>query len=68
MTGLIEIKIQEHLDLKWQDRFEGVTFRYAGNHTILEGKLNDQAHLHGMLNLIRDLNLRLISVIVFDPG
>ena len=68
MTGLIEIKIQEHLDLKWQDRFEGMTFQHTGNQTILAGKLKDQAHLHGILNLIRDLNLRLISVIVFDPG
>jgi ATP/maltotriose-dependent transcriptional regulator MalT len=36
--------------------------RYAGNLTILQVKLKDQAQLHGILNLIRDLNLKLISL------
>jgi hypothetical protein len=62
MNGLIEIKIQEHLDPKWEDCFEGLTIRYAGKLTILQVKLKDQAQLHGILNLIRDLNLKLISV------
>jgi hypothetical protein len=66
MSGFIEIKIQEHLDIKWQDRFEGMTIRYHENQTIMEGKPKDQAHLHGILNLIRDLNLKLISVIVIE--
>jgi hypothetical protein len=30
----------------------------------LQVKLKDQAQLHGILNLIRDLNLKLISVYV----
>ncbi|MBK0402805.1 hypothetical protein I5M27_07390 [Adhaeribacter sp. BT258] len=60
--GLTEIKIQEHLDPKWEDCFEAMTIRYAENMTIVQVKLKDQAHLHGILNLIRDLNLKLISV------
>jgi hypothetical protein len=62
MKGLIEIKIQEHLDLKWEDCFEGMTIRYQDNQTILQVKPKDQAQLHGILNLIRDLNLNLVSV------
>jgi hypothetical protein len=67
MKRLIEIKIQEHLDPKWQDRFEGLAFSYLKNHTVIEGQLKDQAHLHGILNQIRDLNLKLLSVVVHDP-
>lgn len=68
MSGHIEIKIQEQLDPKWKDRFEGMTIKYHENQTIMEGVLKDQSHLHGILNLIRDLNLRLISVIVFKSS
>jgi hypothetical protein len=64
MKGLTEIKIQQHLDPKWKDCFEGMTIRYMDNQTILQVKLKDQAQLHGILNLIRDLNLKLISVYV----
>ena len=66
MNGLTEIKIQEHLDPRWEDCFEGLTIRYSGNLTILQVKLKDQAQLHGILNLIRDLNLKLISVNTLD--
>lgn len=68
MKGLTEIIIQEHLDPKWEDCFEGVTIRYVDNLTILQVALKDQAHLHGILNLIRDLNLRLISINNLETG
>jgi hypothetical protein len=66
MKDLTEIKIQEHLDPTWENCFEGMTIRYMDNLTILQVKLKDQAQLHGILNLIRDLNLKLISVHVAD--
>lgn len=62
MMGLTEIKIQEHLDPKWEDSFDGVIIQHVDNLTILRVELKDQAHLHGILSLIRDLNLKLISV------
>ena len=62
MKDLTEIKIQEHLDPKWENCFEGMTIHYMDNLTILQVKLKDQAQLHGILNLIRDLNLTLVSV------
>jgi hypothetical protein len=42
---------------------------HEGALTILTGKLEDQAALHGILNRIRDLNLTLLAVeqIDFDP-
>lgn len=68
MKGLTEIKIQEHLDPKWENHFEGTTIRYADNLTILEVQLRDQSHLHGILNLIRDLNLRIVSINEIESG
>jgi hypothetical protein len=62
MKGKTIIKIQDHLDEKWKDWFEGMEINYDGDNTIITGKLKDEAHLHGILNQIRDLNLKLISV------
>lgn len=62
MKGKIEIKLAGLLDKKWKSSFEGITISYEGNNTILSGQINDEAHLHGVLNQIRDLNLKLISV------
>jgi hypothetical protein len=62
MKGKAEIRIQGLLDKKWKNSFEGMEFRYEGNNTILTGNIKDEAHLHGVLNQIRDLNLKLISV------
>ena len=42
--------------------FEDMQIMIQEDRTILEGKLQDQSHLHGVLNRIRDLNLDLISV------
>jgi hypothetical protein len=62
MKGKTKITIQGHLDTKWKNWFEGMVISYAGNNTILTGDIKDEAHLHGILNQIRDLNLKLISV------
>lgn len=62
MKGKTKIKVQEHLDITRKDCFEGMEMSYEGPHTILSGILKDEAHLHGILNQIRDLNLKLISV------
>jgi hypothetical protein len=62
MKGKTKITIQGHLDKNWKNSFEGMNISYAGNNTILTGDIKDEAHLHGVLNIIRDLNLKLISV------
>jgi hypothetical protein len=56
------IKIQDQLDKKWKNRFEGMEISYEGENTILTGNLKDEAHMHRVLNIIRDLNLKLISI------
>ena len=62
MKGKAKIKVQGHLDSKWQDWFEGMEISYEGDTTILTGTVIDESNLYGILNQIRDLNLKLISV------
>ena len=63
MPEYYEIKIRGHLDPRWSDRFAGLKLTHlAGDGTLLSGLLPDQAALHGLLELVRDLNLTLISV------
>ena len=62
MRGKIKIKVEGHLDKEWKDWFEGMDINYEGEYTILSGNIKDEASIHGILNLIRDLNLKLISV------
>ncbi len=62
MKGKAEIKIEGLLDKRRMGWFEGMAISYSGNNTILIGEIKDEAHLHGILNQIRDLNLKLISV------
>ena len=61
--GRYEIRVRGHLDGRWADWFEGLTFTHESDGTtLLEGPLIDQAALHGVLNKIRDLGLPMISV------
>lgn len=62
MKGKIKIKVQGHLDKKWEASFEGFYISYEGDNTILSGNIKDEAHMHGILNQIRDLNIKLISI------
>jgi hypothetical protein len=62
MKGNTEIKVKGHLDKKWEDWFKDMNISYQGDNTILSGNVKDESYMHGILNLIRDLNLKLISV------
>ena len=59
---LYEIHIASHLSENTRRRFEALSVRLVpGGETVLRGAL-DQAALHGVLIVIRDLGLKLISV------
>ena len=58
-----EIRIEGHLAPFWSEMFDGmqITLTQDGE-TTLSGAVADQAALHGLLAMIRDFNLILISV------
>jgi hypothetical protein len=59
---LYEIRIASHLSESMRGRFEGLSARLdPGGETLLWGTL-DQSALHGVLIVIRNLGLKLISV------
>ena len=63
-----EIRLKGHLDARWADQFEGLSFTHASDGTtILSGPVVDQAALYGLLRNVRDLGLPLVSVIQVDP-
>lgn len=62
MTKVMNIKIEGKLDPKWETWFNGMKITHVGEHTIISGEIKDSAHIHGVLDRIRDLNLKLISV------
>ncbi len=58
-----EIRLQGHLDARWADRLEGLTFTHESTSTTtLTGPLADQAALHGLLARLRDLGLPILSL------
>jgi hypothetical protein len=64
-----EIKIKGHLDPRWSDWFGSLRLTHVeDDETLLSGLLPDQAALHGLLERIRDLNLKLISVTSDSPS
>ena len=64
-----EIKIEGHLDPRWSEWFACLELTHlAENETLLSGSLPDQAALYGLLERVRDLNLKLVSVIRGGPS
>ena len=62
-----QIKVEGQLPEHWSDWFNGLVIKREAASggiltTTLTGPLADQAALHGVLNRIRDLNVKLISV------
>jgi len=68
-SGLYEIRVKGHLDTRWADWFDGMSFTHESEGTtILYGPVVDQAALHGLLRKVRDLGLPLISVTHAQTG
>ena len=66
---LYEIRLVGHLDSRWADWFEGLSFTHESDGTtILFGPVVDQAALHGLLRKVRDLGMPLISAIRVEPS
>ena len=69
MPEQYEIKIKGHLDPRWSEWFAGLKVtELEADETLISGSLPDQAALHGLLERIRDLNLKLVSVNCGGPS
>ena len=65
---IYEIRLQGHLHDRWAIKFECMTLtRESDGTTKLYGQLPDQTALHGILEQIRNMNLKLISVKQVEP-
>ena len=63
MPTVYEIRVEGQLDPCWSEWLDGMTITPLENgETLLVGPVADQAALHGLLNRIRDMNLKLICV------
>jgi len=63
-----QICVEGRIGGSWSDWFSGLAITSGpDNETILTGKLQDQAELHGVLMKIRDLHLVLVSVNQLPP-
>lgn len=61
-----QIKVRGKLGTNWSDWFGGMKIESEGAVTTLTGYVSDQPALHGLLAVIRDLGLPLISLQRFD--
>jgi hypothetical protein len=63
MPTIYEIRIESSLSPSWSEWLEGISITpLETGETLLSGPVTDQAALHGLLNRIRDMNLKLVSV------
>ena len=68
-AGTYDIRVQGRLDARWASRFDGCTLTHGGDGTtVITGTVVDQAALHGVLQVLRDLGLPLLSVTPVDPA
>ena len=57
------IRVQGRLEPRWAARFDGCTLRHDDDGaTVITGTVPDQAALHGLLQVLRDLGLPLLSI------
>lgn len=67
--SIYQIRIDGHLDQRWEAWFEEVTITLAENgETILTCEVIDQAALHALLTKVRNLGLPLLAVNRISAG
>ena len=61
------IAVRGRLTERLGSAFEGLALEPGRELTVLVGEIRDQAHLYGVLDLVRNLGLELVSV-AEDPA
>jgi hypothetical protein len=68
MAQQYKIRLKSQLSQAWADYFDGFKLENGENgETILSGEVVDQAALHGLLTLIRDLGIPLLEIRQIQP-
>lgn len=66
--GWYEIRVTGRLGPRWAARLDGMSLIPQGDGTtLIEGRVTDQAALHGLLRTLGDLGLPLVSVTEIPP-
>jgi hypothetical protein len=60
--SVYRIVVRSELNGRYAVAFEGMEMETKNGDTIITGEVIDQSHLHGILNRINGLGLRLLSV------
>ena len=63
-----EIRVKGHLANRWAAWLDAELAQARDGTTLVHACVPDQAALHGLLNKVRDLGLRLLSVTRTDTG
>jgi hypothetical protein len=64
-----QIVVRGELSQRFSMAFEGMSLEAGDGQTVITGPVVDQAHLHGLLDRVRDLGLELVSVnATFTPS
>jgi hypothetical protein len=66
-AGNYEVRLQGRLDSRWSVWFDGFSVTTEDGITTLHGHVVDQAALHGLLQLLSDVGIPLISVTRVNP-
>jgi hypothetical protein len=57
------IYVRGHLDAHWADWLGGTTIKHEeGGVTRIEGSMKDQAALHGLFDILSELNLPIVAL------
>jgi hypothetical protein len=62
MGTVYRIVVRDELSSRFAVAFEGMEMERKGGQTVLTGEVIDQPHLHGILDRIGGLGLKLVSV------
>ena len=62
------IVVRDELSERYAAAFEGLEMKIKNGQTILTGEIVDQPHLHGILDRIGALGLKLVSVENMSEG
>jgi hypothetical protein len=64
---IYQIRVKGLLDERWSDYFSGFTITHQDDgESLLTGPVRDQAALFGILIIIRDVGIRLLSIEQLD--